>query len=49
MNKKPQIIFSRPEMLKLNIAALEKRGVSVKDIAEIAYLQQSKYPTFTLV
>ncbi len=43
MNKKPQIIFSRPDMLKLNIAALAKRGVSVKDIAEIAYLQQSKY------
>lgn len=41
MSKK--LIFSREEMTKLCIEALSSRGVSVDEIAEIAYLQQSRY------
>lgn len=38
-----KVLYSREEMLKLNIEALNKRGVSVDDIAKIAYNQQSRY------
>ena len=36
-------LYSRKEMLDLNIKSLNSRGVTVNDIAEIAYHQQSKY------
>lgn len=41
MDKK--IIFSRDEMLEINIKMLHDRGVEVDDIAKIAYDQQSRY------
>ena len=43
MNKKPKLLYSRDEMLQLNIDTLRSRGVEVEDIAEIAWNQQSKY------
>lgn len=36
-------LFSRDEMLQMNIEMLESRGVNVDDIAKIAYKQQSKW------
>jgi len=36
-------LFSRDEMLQMNIEMLNKRGVQIKDIAEIAFRQQSKW------
>lgn len=42
MSKK-KIVFSIPEMLELNKKTLESRGVTVDDIAQITYDQQSKY------
>ncbi|XFA99695.1 phosphatidylglycerophosphatase A [Candidatus Izemoplasma sp. B36] len=36
-------LFSRPEMLRMNIEILKKRGVEVSDIAEIAFRQQGKW------
>jgi len=36
-------LFSREEMLQMNIETLNKRGVKVDQIAEIAFLQQSKW------
>ncbi len=36
-------LFSRNEMLNMNIDILNKRGVEIKDIAEVAYRQQSKW------
>lgn len=36
-------LYSRKEMLELNIKTLKSRGVEVNDIAMIAYMQQSKY------
>jgi phosphatidylglycerophosphatase A len=36
-------LFSRGEMLQMNIEMLKKRGVSINDIAEIAFMQQSKW------
>ncbi len=41
MSKK--LVFSRDEMTRLCVEALESRGVTVDDIAEIAYMQQSRY------
>ncbi|MGI6359560.1 MAG: phosphatidylglycerophosphatase A [Acholeplasmatales bacterium] len=38
-----KLVYSREEMTKLCIEALESRGVKVDDIANIAYEQQSKY------
>ena len=43
MNNKPKLLYSREEMLQLNIETLRNRGVEVEDIAEIAWNQQSKY------
>lgn len=40
---KPKIYFSREEMFQLNRERLLERGVEIKDIAEIAYRQQSRY------
>ncbi len=42
MNK-PKLLFSREEMLQLNIKTLKLRGVELDEIAEICYNQQSKY------
>lgn len=38
-----KLLYSREEMTRLCIVALESRGVTVDDIAHIAYLQQSRY------
>ncbi len=40
---KKKLVFSRDEMVRLCIEALESRGVGIEDIAEIAYNQQSRY------
>lgn len=42
MNRQKNL-FSREEMLQMNIDMLKKRGVSVQDIAEIAYRQQTRW------
>ena len=42
MNKSRNL-FSRDEMLKMNIDMLNKRGVQISEIAEIAFRQQSKW------
>jgi phosphatidylglycerophosphatase A len=39
----PKLYYSREEMQRLNIEKLEERGVTVREIAEIAYNQQLKY------
>ncbi len=36
-------LFSRNEMMKMNIDTLNERGVEVSEIAEVAYQQQSKW------
>ena len=36
-------LYSREEMLEINIKTLKENGISVHDIALIAYNQQSKY------
>ncbi len=36
-------LFSRDEMMRMNIETLNDRGVKVDEIAEIAYAQQSKW------
>ncbi len=36
-------LFSREEMLQMNIQILEKRGVTLEDITEIAFAQQAKW------
>lgn len=40
---KPRVIFSREEMFEMNRDALLERGVTIRDIAEIAFNQQSRY------
>ena len=40
---KKKTLFTREEMLKLNIKVLAERGVLVKDIAKITHTQQAKY------
>ena len=39
----PKLYYSREEMQRLNIEKLEERGVTVREIAEIAYNHQLKY------
>ena len=39
----PKLYYSREEMQRLNIEKLEERGVTVLEIAEIAYNQQLRY------
>lgn len=39
----PKLIYSREEMYELNKESLLSRGVTVEDIAEISYHQQTKY------
>ncbi len=36
-------LFSRSEMLQMNIEILNKRGVTVDDITEVAFRQQAKW------
>jgi phosphatidylglycerophosphatase A len=43
MKSSKKIVFTRHEMLALNIEILKKRGVTVNDIALISFQQQSKY------
>jgi phosphatidylglycerophosphatase A len=40
---KNRTLFSREEMLEMNIKTLQERTVSVEEIAEIAYNQQKKW------
>lgn len=40
---KPRALFNRDEMLRMNIETLKNRGVTLHDIADIAYQQQSKW------
>ena len=40
---KPKLYYSREEMQELNTQKLKERGVTVEEIALIAYHQQSKY------
>ena len=40
---KNKLLYSRDEMQKINIETLKSRGVTVEDIAAIAWKQQSKY------
>ncbi len=39
----PKLYYSRDEMKRINIEKLEERGVSVLEIAQIAYNQQLRY------
>lgn len=40
---KARSLFNRDEMLKMNVTTLKERGVSVEEIAEVAYQQQAKW------
>ncbi|CCV65637.1 MAG: phosphatidylglycerophosphatase A [Paracholeplasma sp.] len=40
---KKKVLFSREEMTRLSVEALRSRGVTVDDIAEIAFKQQARY------
>ncbi|MDD4000671.1 MAG: phosphatidylglycerophosphatase A [Bacilli bacterium] len=40
---KPKVYFSRQEMFKLNRDRLYERGVTIEEIAKIAFLQQGRY------
>jgi len=40
---KNRTLFSREEMLEMNVQTLKERTVSVEEIAEIAYRQQKKW------
>jgi phosphatidylglycerophosphatase A len=40
---KNRTLFSRQEMLEINVQTLKERTVSVEEIAEIAFRQQSKW------
>lgn len=40
---KPRVIFTREEMFRMNRDALLARGVTIQDIAQIAFNQQSRY------
>jgi len=42
MNRQKNL-FSRTEMLQMNIAKLKERGVEIIDIAQIAFRQQSRW------
>lgn len=41
--KDVKLYYSRQEMLDINIETLHRRGVTIDDIAKIAYDQQAKY------
>ena len=40
---KPRVVFSREEMFAMNRDSLLERGVTIKDIAQLAYNQQARY------
>ena len=40
---KHKALYNRDEMLEMNVQTLKERTVSVEEIAEIAYIQQSKW------
>lgn len=40
---KPRTLYSREEMLEMNIQTLKERTVTVEEIAEVAFRQQSKW------
>ncbi|HOE77507.1 MAG TPA: phosphatidylglycerophosphatase A [Bacilli bacterium] len=40
---KPKLYYSREEMLRINVQTLMERGVTLEEIAEVAFKQQSKY------
>ena len=40
---KPKLYYSREEMQKLNTDKLLERGVTIEEIAKIAYKQQYRY------
>ena len=40
---KPKLYYSREEMLRINVQTLLERGVTVEEIADVAFRQQSKY------
>ena len=40
---KPKLFYSRQEMYELNRDKLLERGVTILEIAEIAFRQQSRY------
>lgn len=42
MNK-PKLYYSREEMERINVETLNARGVTIEDIAKVAYMQQRKY------
>ena len=41
--RRAKVLYTREEMYELNVKKLESRGVSIDDIAEIAYRQQSRF------
>lgn len=43
MSEKKRLLFTRQEMLQMNIDVLRERGVEVSDIAEITHKQQSRF------
>lgn len=43
MKNKPKLYYSREEMFNLNRVKLLERGVTIEEIAAIAYQQQSRY------
>lgn len=44
MHKTPKrLLYTQPQMLEFNRKTLKSRGVTLEDIADIAYQQQSKY------
>ncbi len=43
MKTKKKLLFTRQEMFDLNKKLLLKRGVTIEAIAEISFMQQSKY------
>jgi len=42
-NNQVKLFYSREEMFEINKATLKKRGVEIEDIAQISFMQQSKY------
>ncbi len=41
--KEKRVIFTRNEMFEMNKETLKNRGVTIEQIADITYMQQSKY------
>jgi len=43
MDKAKRVVYTRSEMFELNRETLQKRGVTIEEIADITFLQQSRY------